>query len=202
MRIKRYNNPLHQALEAWNRLPQSSARHFGLSLALDSRLRVFQYKPGRLKLAPRQILTLDQESSVDEPLYSSAIRVFRHLHSSTKAPVVFFLRSVSTLLGAHYWLEAGSIRLLDELNIQVSSRDLVLRPGSTEGALLVDGEGLFVWGQALEPLRDRLEHLDFQLDYQLKLMSLPEPRSSRGPILDGGWRLPPLPHARTGIFSI
>ncbi|MBX3169858.1 MAG: hypothetical protein KF760_20810 [Candidatus Eremiobacteraeota bacterium] len=189
MRRKRYNNPLHQALEIWNRLPQNSGHYFGLSLALDENLRIFQYHPGRLKLAPKQILTLPREGEGHS--------VYRAVHKATAAPVVFFLKSVSTLLGAHYWHEAG---VVDGLQIAVVPRSGPFSVAGSEGVLLVDGEGLFAWGQDLEAVRDRVAELDFQLSYQIQLLSLP--RVQRGPILDGGWRLPPLPQSRNGIYSL
>lgn len=189
MKRKRYHNPLHQALEVWNRLPQHSGSYFGLSLALDENLRIFQYHPGRLKLAPKQILTL--------PRQGEGHSVARALHNATAAPVVFSLKSVSTLLGAHYWQDSG---VVEGLGIAVAPRTGPFLASGSEGVLLVDGEGLFAWGQEVESLRDRLTELDFQLDYQIQLLSLP--RVQRGPILDGGWRLPPLPQTRSGIFSL
>lgn len=189
MKRKRYHNPLHQALEVWNRLPQNSGHYFGLSLALDDNLRIFQYHPGRLKLAPKQILTVPRQG--DE-----SFGIYRTLHAATQAPVVFSLKSVSTLLAAHYWQEAGSLKLPAGPRLAVGLHSL----NSAETAVLVDGEGLFAWGQDLETVRDFLAQLDFQLSYQLQLLSLPERRSK--PVLDGGWRLPALPQARSGIFSL
>ncbi|MBS2033980.1 hypothetical protein JST97_03280 [bacterium] len=152
-------------------------------------------------MGPKHILTLAREEALEHP-QSPAVRIYRQLHSSTQAPLIFSLKSVSTLLGAHYWLEAGLVGLPEASIVAVVGQASSLQPKEDQGALLVDGEGLFVWGADLESVRDRLEWLDFQLDFQLQLLSLPEQRLRRGPVLDGGWRLPPLPHAPTGIFSI
>lgn len=187
MKRKRYHNPLHQALEVWNRLPQHSGHYFGLSLALDENLRIFQYYPGRIKLAPKQILTIPRSEG-------EGFRHFRDLHARTAAPVVFSLKSVSTLLAAHYWHEAKVVQLPDGFRLAIGLAAV------EDGAVLVDGEGLFAWGQEVELVRDRLVELDFQLSYQIQLLSLPERRSR--PVLDGGWRLPPLPQSRSGIFSL
>jgi hypothetical protein len=193
MKRKRFSNPLHQALEIWNRLPQYPGSYFGLSLALDDRLRVFRYDPARLKTTPKQILNLSREGDEQE-LEFAGLTIHRDIHRQTSAPVVLSLKAVSTLLGAYYWKGAGRVDLPEGNTIP-----LLLNPEST--ALLSEGHGLFVWGQELEAVRARVAELEFWLSYQIQLLSLPE-QSTRGPILDGGWRIPPLPQARGGVFSL